>query len=61
LKNSRDRSKVDHALAQLQAAAEKDENLMPHIISAVKINSTLGEISATLRTVFGRYEPKVSF
>jgi methylmalonyl-CoA mutase N-terminal domain/subunit len=34
---------------------------MPHIISAVKNYSTLGEISGTLRTVFGRYEPKVSF
>jgi methylmalonyl-CoA mutase N-terminal domain/subunit len=52
---------VDHALSRLQAAAEKDENLMPHIITAVKSYSTLGEISATLRTVFGRYEPKVSF
>ena len=61
LKNSRDRSKVDHALASLQRAAEKDENLMPHIINAVKSYSSLGEISSTLRTVFGRYEPKVSF
>jgi methylmalonyl-CoA mutase N-terminal domain/subunit len=61
LKSSRDKSKADHALAQLQAAAEKDENLMPLIINAVKNYSTLGEISATLRTVFGRYEPKISF
>jgi methylmalonyl-CoA mutase N-terminal domain/subunit len=34
---------------------------MPLIIDAVKNYSTLGEISATLRTVFGRYEPKISF
>ena len=61
LKSSRDKSKVDHALAQLQAAAEKDENLMPLLINAVKNYCTLGEISATLRSVFGRYEPKVSF
>jgi methylmalonyl-CoA mutase N-terminal domain/subunit len=61
LKDSRDRSKVDHALEQLQKAAEKNENLMPLIISAVKNYSTLGEISGTLREVFGRYEPKVSF
>jgi methylmalonyl-CoA mutase N-terminal domain/subunit len=61
MKSNRDNPKVDHALSRLQAAAEKDENLMPHIITAVKSYSTLGEISATLRTVFGRYEPKVSF
>jgi methylmalonyl-CoA mutase, N-terminal domain len=61
LKSSRDRIKVEHALSQLQKAAEKDENLMPHIIHAVKSYSTLGEISSTLRTVFGRYEPKIAF
>jgi len=61
LKSSRDRTKVDHALSQLQKAAEKGENLMPHIINSVKSYSTLGEISSTLRTVFGKYEPKVSF
>ncbi len=61
LKSSRDKSKASHALEQLQRAAEKNENLMPLIISAVKNYSTLGEISGTLREVFGRYEPKVSF
>ncbi len=61
LKSTRDRAKVDHALSQLQRAAEKEENLMPHIINAVKNYSTLGEISGTLRIVFGKYEPKISF
>ena len=61
LKNNRDKSKVDQALSQLQKAAEKEENLMPHIINAVKSYGTLGEISSTLRTVFGKYEPKISF
>ena len=61
LKNSRDKLKVEHALSQLQRAAEKEENLMPHIINAVKSYSTLGEISGTLGTVFGKYEPKISF
>ncbi|MFL6453078.1 MAG: hypothetical protein ACJ71L_03630 [Nitrososphaeraceae archaeon] len=46
----------------LQDAAEKpDENLMPHIIYAVKSNVTLGEISNTFVQVFGRSEPKISF
>jgi methylmalonyl-CoA mutase N-terminal domain/subunit len=61
LKSNRDKSRVDQALSQLQKTAEQDENLMPHIINAVKSYSTLGEISSTLRTVFGRYEPKISF
>ncbi|HEX2014022.1 MAG TPA: methylmalonyl-CoA mutase family protein, partial [Nitrososphaera sp.] len=60
-KSTRDKSKVDRSLSQLQRAAEKDENLMPHIIHSVKNYSSLGEISGTLRSVFGRYEPKVSF
>jgi methylmalonyl-CoA mutase, N-terminal domain len=61
-KSNRDKSKVDQALSQLQKAAEKDDdNLMPYIINAVKSYSTLGEISSSLRTVFGRYEPKISF
>lgn len=61
LKSTRDKTKVDRALSQLQRTAEKEENLMPHIINAVKSYSTLGEISGTLRTVFGRYEPRISF
>ena len=61
-KSNRDKSRVDQALSQLQKAAEKDDdNLMPHIINAVKSYGTLGEISSTLRTVFGKYEPKISF
>src|ERR687891_1600346 len=61
-RSNRDKLKVDQALSQLQNAAEKDDNnLMPHIINAVKSYTTLGEISSTLRTVFGRYEPKISF
>jgi methylmalonyl-CoA mutase N-terminal domain/subunit len=61
MRSTRDRAKVDHALSQLQRASEKDDNLMPHIINAVKNYGTLGEISGTLRTVFGRYEPRISF
>ena len=61
-KNSRDKTKVDQAISALQDAAEKpNENLMPHIIYAVKSNVTLGEISNIFVQVFGRYEPKISF
>lgn len=61
LKASRDRSKTESALAALQKGAERDDNLMPLIINCVKNYATLGEISDTLGTVFGKYEAKVSF
>ena len=51
-----------HHIAITADNIEKDDNnLMPHIINAVKSYTTLGEISSTLRNVFGRYEPKISF
>jgi len=61
-KSSRDKIKVEQALNALQKAAENtDENLMQHIIHAVKSYVTLGEISSTFERVFGRYEPRISF
>jgi methylmalonyl-CoA mutase N-terminal domain/subunit len=61
-KSSRDNRTVEQALSALKDAAEKpNENLMPHIIYAVKSNVTLGEISNTFVQVYGRYEPKISF
>ena len=60
-KSGRDMAKVNGALASLQKGAEKDENLMPLIINCVKSYTTLGEISDTMRNVFGRYEAKISF
>jgi methylmalonyl-CoA mutase, N-terminal domain len=61
-KKNRDQVKVNSELSKLQKFAEKDdENLMPHIISAVKSHVTLGEISDVFVDIFGRYEPKFSF
>jgi methylmalonyl-CoA mutase N-terminal domain/subunit len=61
-KKNRDQVKVNSELSKLQKFAEKDdENLMPHIISAVKGHVTLGEISDVFVDIFGRYEPKFSF
>jgi methylmalonyl-CoA mutase N-terminal domain/subunit len=61
-KKSRDLTSVNSELSKLQKYAEKEqENLMPHIISAVKARVTLGEISDVFVEIFGRYEPKLSF
>jgi len=47
---------VEEKLDRLQRVAEKDENLMPTIIEAVKAYATLGEISSVLQKVYGEYK-----
>jgi methylmalonyl-CoA mutase N-terminal domain/subunit len=56
LKRKRDNRKVKEALGKLHYAAEKDENLMPTIIEAVKAYVTSGEITEVLRQVYGEYK-----
>jgi methylmalonyl-CoA mutase N-terminal domain/subunit len=56
LKRERNNKKVKEALDKLHHAAEKDENLMPTIIEAVKAYVTLGEMTEVLRTVYGEYK-----
>jgi methylmalonyl-CoA mutase N-terminal domain/subunit len=56
LKNNRDKQKVKTVLDQLRSAAEKEENLMPPILNAVKAYATLGEICDVLREVYGEYK-----
>ncbi|HVP27119.1 MAG TPA: methylmalonyl-CoA mutase family protein, partial [Candidatus Bathyarchaeia archaeon] len=56
LKRERDNRKAKQALEKLHYSAEKDENLMPVIIEAVKAYATLGEISDVLRQVYGEYK-----
>ncbi|MGQ0638771.1 MAG: acyl-CoA mutase large subunit family protein [Nitrososphaerota archaeon] len=61
LRSTRDNKKVENVLSKMKDATEKAENLMPHIIYAVKSYATLGEISNTFREVFGIYRPKEMF
>jgi methylmalonyl-CoA mutase N-terminal domain/subunit len=56
LKRERDNRKVKEVLEKLHHTAEKDENLMPTIIEAVKTYVTLGEITEVLRQVYGEYK-----
>jgi methylmalonyl-CoA mutase, N-terminal domain len=57
LKESRDSAAVDKALAQLKGAAEGSENLLYPMKWALAELATLGEVSDTLRGVFGEYRP----
>ena len=52
----RNKKKAEDTLDKLRHAAEKDENLMPTIIDAVKAYATLGEIHDVLRQVYGEYK-----
>jgi methylmalonyl-CoA mutase len=51
----RDEAKVRAALAALEEGARGDANLLALSVEAARVRATLGEISATLETVFGRY------
>lgn len=59
LRAERDNEKVSEILRNIQEAAKGDTNLMPLILEAVKNYATLGEISDSLRNVFGEYKSKV--
>ena len=57
VRRGRDGKKVRATLDALQQAAAGTDRLMPVIIEAVKARATLGEISDTLRSVWGVYRP----
>jgi methylmalonyl-CoA mutase N-terminal domain/subunit len=53
VRDRRDSGQVETALARLQADAEGDVNLMPAIMDAARVYTTMGEMCDTLRTVWG--------
>jgi len=59
LRARRDRGAWQTALKKVEEAARSGDNLMPHIIEAVEAYATVGEISDTLRRVFGEYKEAV--
>ena len=59
LRARRDPKPWQSALKAAEEAARSNENLMPRILTAVEANATVGEISDTLRRVFGEYKEAV--
>ena len=57
VRQRRDGSAVSAALKKVRNAAAGSDPLMPPIIDAVRARATLGEISDTLREVWGVYRP----
>jgi len=58
VKNERNNLKVREALVVLKKVAQGTDNVVPPILEAVKVYATLGEISDTLREVFGEYKER---
>ncbi|HYY68376.1 MAG TPA: methylmalonyl-CoA mutase family protein [Terriglobales bacterium] len=59
LRARRDQQKWKAAIQAVEEAARSGENLMPRIIHAVESYCTVGEISDSLRRVFGEYKEAV--
>jgi methylmalonyl-CoA mutase, N-terminal domain len=55
IRASRSAENAKMELARLEAAARGTENVMPHILECCRSLVTVGEISDTLRRVFGEY------
>ena len=59
LRRQRDTGAVDRALAALVQAAEGEENLLEHAVTAARAQATVGEISSALEKVFLRHQAPV--
>jgi methylmalonyl-CoA mutase N-terminal domain/subunit len=56
MKKERNNGRVKAVLDKLHDDADRDKNLMPTIVEAVKTYATLGEICNVLRNVYGEYK-----
>ena len=60
VRKERDNAKVDAALDALRKATEKDENVMPHVVNAVRAYASVGEIYDVWANLYGDWdEPKI--
>jgi methylmalonyl-CoA mutase, N-terminal domain len=59
LRARRDAQPWKDSLQKVDDAARSGANLMPHIVAAVEAHATVGEISDSMRKVFGEYKEAV--
>jgi methylmalonyl-CoA mutase N-terminal domain/subunit len=57
LRQQRNSAQVKQSLADVVAAAQANENLIPALVESIKAYTTLGEICEALRGVYGTYRP----
>ena len=55
LRKKRDGEAVDACLEAIRVAAASDDNLFPHVLNAVRMDCTLGEIITAMKDVFGTW------
>jgi len=55
MRSRRDSQAVAECLGRLESAARTEENLLPHIVTAVAAYATVGEISDAFRRAHGEY------
>ncbi len=56
LKKKRDNKLVEKCLSELTNAAEKNINIMPFIVEAVRAYCTIGEMTSALEKIYGRFK-----
>ncbi|HNR21079.1 MAG TPA: methylmalonyl-CoA mutase family protein [Bacteroidia bacterium] len=56
VKEKRNNTQVVQSLSALEEACKNGTNVMPHILNAVEVYATLGEIADAMRKVFGEYK-----
>jgi methylmalonyl-CoA mutase N-terminal domain/subunit len=56
LRETRDNEKVRKAVTVIKNKAVTNENLLPYILDAVELYATVGEISNSLREIWGEYK-----
>ena len=60
VREKRNKSKAETSLSKLEEGANRDENLLPRILTCVESYVTVGEISHRLRKVWGEYREAVT-
>ncbi len=61
VKQEREKGKVEESLEKLKNTADKGGNIMPYIIEAVKNYATLGEITNSLKEIYGEYKELIIY
>jgi methylmalonyl-CoA mutase N-terminal domain/subunit len=56
LKQRRDQQAVTRSLEAIRSSAVEGTNLMPHVLAAVELYATLGEVADVLRNEFGEFK-----
>ena len=60
-RRERDRAAADRALAELRTTTARGANVMPSVLSAVRVGCTLGEIADVWRSCFGEQPASRAF